>query len=492
MMDLTGQGIKPLRFDPKKHVSIAAIECLLEHIECELIDIKGGGSFIYDKNKRLSKRRNQIINYIKSLCDKKNWPQEGIPAIRPVVGSCGSDTLYTINSVVNKCFEYACERFGRDVFPQKIALKYDKITELCTLRWEAIQRETGKSPQSHYSDEHRFKRIVLVNRVWDTEFTASFDRGLHSQADELGIKIEDRREYTSRADMLNSLGDLDPHRDSVIVYYGNNNRISADIKILKNKIGLHVVTTGSNIGTIRQDCEELGSRLAEQCIKDELELYPQAERTDRIVLVVDFFSQNDAHEVRLRKSGIDSCFEHNKAFNHDKTLDQSFAVVYCEPPYNERVAETLEEIEKQIDNYGVDRIAAIFPRTENATVATVEMLAKCKDANKIRVYGEWLASSHLIILRRENSPLFASCCTDPYYFARYAIRAASQRWPNPLPPITPVLVTKKQAKEYSINSSAKIPEFLNGQDVRLNGSEYGWSDWMEHCCAGTYGPSRFK
>ena len=479
------------RFDPEKPVTKEVIEFLYHHVQLELKDLGGGNSYIYNTYNHLARGRKQIISYVKSFCEQE-WPSHGNPALaqelleKKIMGTLASET-----SITNTCFKYICEKLGPEVFPQKVFIHLHKEEKTCSFQWRELQ--PGRSPKSKHKNppENVFGRIVVVNRLWDTEFTASFDRGIHSQADEFGIEIEDRRENRSFTDMK-ELYELNPSRDSVLVYYGNNNRLGSDLNTFIEKQNLHIVTTGGNNGLIKQDCGRIGSLLAEQCIVDEMTFLPNGTTSERVVLVVDFPNQDDAHEVRLRKLGIDAHFKyHNKLEN----LILSFVNVDCRPPYNERSDEIVAAVQKRIEDLGGDRVAAIFPRTEKGTLATLEMLTRRDDCQAIRVYGEWLASSHLAILRQEGSHLYASCCSDPYYFARYAVRAASYRWPGPSQkamPVMPILINKVDAMRFSINSNARIPEYLNGQDVRLNGSIYAWADWMKSRCAAAYGPSRPK
>jgi hypothetical protein len=485
---------KMSRFDASTPVSTDVIKFLRDHIEQNACDITGKSNcYIYDINFMVSKRKKSLIDCLSYIHDQQ-WEFSGNEGGFVATGNKPFKpyTLYVTLSVLRTCLIYVFDHLGRDVFPSKLAINFDQNTRWCSIAWEPFNELIRQPSEAVSIPNTRFQRIVVVNKLWDTEYTTSFDRGLHAQADELGIRIDDRRNYQSMEYILDIRHDLDPNKDSILVYFGNNLRIGSDVTTLMEDFNFHVVTTAGEIGDIRQDSFSLGKKLAKQCLEDDSLLYPETENpSKRYVLVVDY-SQPDAHEVRLRKRGIDTQFRTYIDINRLEKLD---VFVDCGRPYNERTGETIAAIRQAIELEGPENIAAIFPRTERATLAAVRMIENEENKERyrhIRVYGEWLASTHLALLKEKSSPLYACCCTDPYYFARYAVRAASCRWPQPLPVIKPVLITKQNAEMHLINSTARIPEFFLDQDVRLNSPEYGWSEWMRSCCAGTYGPLRSR
>jgi hypothetical protein len=439
-------------------------------------------------NEQLSlKFLRQLANHVEALGDER-WPASN-PRDHHVVfalklpGVENKEVYGRYARGASIYLEAACKALGK---PQRIYAKKIKTGQIA-LAWKDYDAE-GHA----VSKQKPFSRIFVVGNLWPTEFAAEFMRGAYSMARELNIELKDKRiSQGSRGDgrgaiLLRSLVEsehLEPEKDGIMIFSYNHNNNYTEIRHLMS-INFVIVTTGYSNGIIRQDNVKLGSELARRCVEDE------KSPGGRLVIVLDFgespenefYHRQDALVTGLRDSGV---FE---------VPDP----VKVEPPrmagYNDATKAAITAIEKQLAQHGREKIAAIFPRTESATKAAIRLISSSpSDHSHIRIYGERLLSSDLAILGDKDSPLWGVCGVDPYYYARFVVRAASCSWTKSSWEVPPVLVGKEDATadDKKIIDAERIPAYFPGIDVQLNHPDYAWDSWMRDRCPGSYGPDRY-
>ena len=436
-----------------------------------------------------------IKDYLDCI-SKAEW-SEGPVVFDVQVGGYGDSSLPPLVSDINKILKAACQVIS----PGRLMA----VGTAGGMRRHRLYWKIDKSPPSKRPG---FKRILVVGNLRTGEWNHDIMRGVRSMARELDIELIDRmqrnwlRSPDSNGDQIpittiaREVG-IDPMLDSILVRNRDHNELAGNVSNLR-KEGYHVVTTGYTTGAIKQNLSMVGILLADQCIQDQRELQPGVDIVgEGYQIIVHKHPESEINTTAINEMQQAFC-----ARLEDRTKSKFKVTEFKQTPYYglhyDRMLKLYSTFLKDSKKSGEGRIAGIFVPDESYGLAALHAFSGEPDG-LYRVYCERLARSLLetSLMGKEHlypacgKKLYAACGLEPYFFGRYALRAATQK-KDSFEPAEPVLITADDIRRWDITSPDRIPPFFRNFDVQYNEEKYAWYDWMKGYCKSSYGPNLFK
>jgi hypothetical protein len=404
----------------------------------------------------------------------------------------GDGTLSALMTDVKKYLKLACDELnvGRVMEVGKI-----RGTARFRVRWAKTQDITAVP----HRDIGAFERIVVIGNLRAGGLHANVMRGIHSMSNELGIDLDDRmrrgwfdkRKIDQEPNPLSVIvreGKLNPDVDSILVRNSDPFMLRGNIDLLRRE-GFHVVTTGFATGTIRQDNALAGAMLANLCIDDQRR-YNNDQMpigSNCIIVMHQYPDFTDNEMIMAMQDSFRSTILHMSKF---KIINFHPPLSYRDARFEEILNHYHKFLRRICKNHDGLELAAILVPDETFANAALHAVSTRHHHKTCRVYGQRLVRNMLEACSSLDSPFHGTCGSEPYYFGRYAARAASCRATSPLPEVPPVLITKADALDHDMVSADRIQAVHHGFDVQCNGERYAWYPWMKSRCPRSYGPDK--
>jgi hypothetical protein len=411
--------------------------------------------------------------------------QDGEMAFEVDIPGLSETTTESLASDVRK---YLREASVAQKLPNSLNLRYLGERRFSPY-WGALARGVASPSSTQFADGPIFSRVAVFGKFWAAEFSAEVMRGITSMARELGLELADMRTSKPIKDcgpdyLIGCADAFDPQDTAILVIFDNSDQVAEQSEHLRNQ-GFYVIAIGHRQRALAIDNTELGKRLAEQCVADHTDLKTKSKR---VACLFRLAEERDsiAHDYIIRTHGIKRELMQSGLFEIQDTV-----TLAIDHPPQDTFPHAIAAVEEALGQINGKHATALFPRLDAFTKIAIRFVYANRAFAKTRIYGEKLLPRDLAILSDPESPLAAVCGVDPYYYGRYALRAASSRRELAnFPKVPPVLITKQDAVEQLIFSADRIPANFKGCDVRLNGRPFAWFDWMRERCPGSFGPDQ--
>jgi hypothetical protein len=486
-------GASPVAEDQQSKIKIAFDKMILEISEY----VFKKGNKPYKDSAGVDKDIKVINKYLKRMSEGA-WSDDHAEFRVDGLGY-SEGSLPNLSSHITTVLKFTCERMNPPL--EILAVGTTPHEDFHHVFW----KKDREAWQKHYRNEKKksegkkkgFRRVIVVGNLRTGEWNTEIMRGIRSMARELEIELIDemRRDWLKKDGLnfdpnpISTIVDqivINPEEASILIRNGDHNDLVSNIRLLDGK-GFHVISTGFAHGIIKQNLHKIGELLADRCLKDQEKFLKNS--GEGYLLIVHRYpdAENTTAIQKMQDSFLTTLADRKAKFTR-----ADFPVTpYYGLNYNLMRHEYRGFLDKTLAIHGENRIAAIFAPDESYGLAALHTF-EGEDTNLCRVYCERHVRSMLEIpLIEGGRQIHAACGMEPYYFGRYALRAAADR-KEIYDEAQPVLLTRQDIEDYNLTSPDRIPPFFRNFDVHFNERRYAWHDWMEDYCVTNFGPTLFE